>query len=123
MRYLRGGMPLSRKQLVLTVFQRLDVEDVGYLKVSTILGKIDFKSFAGTIEGSANAVANEMLESFEQGGDMQGGKVTWMEFLNFFAGVSLAIDDEDYFELMMRNAVKPSGDCLTNTLFYVLVHV
>ena len=37
------------------------------------------------------------------------GRVTWMEFLDFFAGVSLAIEDEDYFELMMRNAVKPSG--------------
>ena len=110
MRYLRGGMPLGRKQLVLTVFQRLDVEDAGILKVSTILERIDFKSFAGTIEGSANTAANEMLDSFEQGGDTEGGRVTWMEFLNFFAGVSLAIDDEDYFELMMRNAVKPSGD-------------
>ena len=41
------------------------------------------------------------------------GRVTWMEFLDFFAGVSLAIDDEDYFELMMRNAVKPGGGSST----------
>ena len=113
MRYLRGGMPLSRKQSVLTVFQRLDVEDAGVLKVKTILEKIDFKSFAGTIAGSSNAAAMEMLESFEQGGDREGGRVTWMEFLDFFAGVSLAIDDEDYFELMMRNAVKPGGGSST----------
>ena len=33
LRFLRGGMPLSRKQLVLTVFQRLDVEDAGVIKV------------------------------------------------------------------------------------------
>ena len=46
------------------------------------------------------------------------GRVTWMEFLNFFAGVSLAIEDEDYFELMMRNAVKPSGDFNGNTPSY-----
>ena len=51
------------------------------------------------------------------GGDVEG-RVTWMEFLDFFAGVSLAIEDEDYFELMMRNAVKPSGDLLEHTLSY-----
>ena len=34
------------------------------------------------------------------------GRVTWTEFLDYFAGVSLAIDDEDFFELTMRNAIK-----------------
>ena len=34
------------------------------------------------------------------------GRVTWTEFLDYFAGVSLAIEDEDFFELTMRNAIK-----------------
>ena len=59
--------PRSRKQLVLTVFQRLDVEDAGVLKVENIMQNIDFKTFAGAINGGPNAVANEMLDSFEQG--------------------------------------------------------
>lgn len=116
MRYLRGGMPLGRKQLVLTVFQRLDHNDAGVLKVETIMQNLDFNSFSGAIEGGSDTAASEMLESFDQGGDLDG-RVTWTEFLNFFAGVSLAIDDEDYFELVMRNAIKPSNGSPTRGRF------
>ena len=45
----------------------MDVEDAGVLKVETIMQNIDFKCFAGTINGGPNAVANEMLDSFDQG--------------------------------------------------------
>ena len=40
------------------------------------------------------------------------GRVTWTEFLDYFAGVSLAIEDEDFFELTMRNAIKVRA-CVT----------
>ena len=52
---------------MLTVFQRLDLEDAGVLKVETIMQNVDFKSFAGIISGGPNAIANEMLDSFDQG--------------------------------------------------------
>ena len=34
----------------------------------------------------------------------------WTEFLDYFAGVSLAIEDDDFFELTMRNAIKVRAD-------------
>ena len=37
------------------------------------------------------------------------GKVTPTEFMNYYANVSSSVDNDDYFELMMRNAWHISG--------------
>jgi hypothetical protein len=103
-------MSLNRKQLVLTAFERLDPNETGVLKVDDVLHNFDFSALPAVADGllTPDEAASEMLESFENGGDIEG-KVTWAEFLDYFAGMSLAIDDGDYFELMVRNALKPSG--------------
>ena len=40
---------------------------------------------------------------------MVDGKVTFDEFVNYYHNISSSIDDDDYFELMMRNAWHISG--------------
>ena len=57
---------------------------------------------------SPEQAAQELLASFEQGGEING-IVTWAEFLDYYKGLSLAIDDDNYFELMIRNAWHISG--------------
>ena len=37
------------------------------------------------------------------------GVVTWEEFLDYYKDISVGIDRDDYFELMMRNAWHISG--------------
>ena len=37
------------------------------------------------------------------------GIVTWIEFLDYYKDISVGIDRDDYFELMMRNAWHLSG--------------
>ena len=37
------------------------------------------------------------------------GIVTWIEFLDYYKDISVGIDRDDYFELMMRNAWHISG--------------
>ena len=42
------------------------------------------------------------------GGEVDG-KVTRQEFINYYSNISASIDNEDYFELMIRNAWHISG--------------
>ena len=53
-------------------------------------------------------VLTEFLENFEVGGQVDG-KVTMSEFENYYQRISASIGDDDYFELMMRNAWHISG--------------
>ena len=50
----------------------------------------------------------EFLETFDVGGEVDG-KVTPQEFENYYANISASIDNDDYFELMLRNAWHISG--------------
>ena len=50
----------------------------------------------------------EFLDCFDVGG-VKDGVVTFDEFCNYYANISASIDDDDYFELMIRNAWHISG--------------
>ncbi|KAJ1420826.1 hypothetical protein B484DRAFT_452933, partial [Ochromonadaceae sp. CCMP2298] len=49
-------------------------------------------------------VLTEFLSTFEVGGIKGDGIVTRKEFANYYANLSASIDNDEYFELMMRNA-------------------
>jgi DNA-directed RNA polymerase subunit N (RpoN/RPB10) len=49
----------------------------------------------------------EFLDTFDSGA--KDGKVTADEWVDYYRNVSASIDDDDYFELMMRNAWHISG--------------
>ena len=50
----------------------------------------------------ARAVSSQFLDTFDAG--EKDGKVTPDEFVRYYGNVSASIDDDDYFELMIRNA-------------------
>ena len=50
------------------------------------------------------------METFEgTENDVKDGKVTPAEFMKYYANLSSSIDEDDYFELMIRNAWHISG--------------
>jgi hypothetical protein len=57
---------------------------------------------------TAGQVLMEFLEGFDVGGEVDG-KVTAEEFENYYGNISASIDNDDYFELMIRNAWHISG--------------
>jgi calcyphosin len=110
MRGLKQGMSYHRKQLVRQAFNRLDKDGSGQVTVEDILFAYDTSHHPDVMAQrmSKEDAARELLSTFECG-DSVDGIVTWPEFLDYYKGISLAIDDDDYFELMMRNAWHISG--------------
>jgi hypothetical protein len=105
-------MSYERKQLVREAFNLLDRTGDGVITVEDILEAYDYSSHPNVANGSITPeeATNEMLACFESSGGDVDGKVTWSEFLDYYKGISLAIDDDNYFELMIRNAWHMSSD-------------
>ncbi|GBG31649.1 Calcium-dependent protein kinase [Hondaea fermentalgiana] len=106
---LRGDLNSRRKDLVALAFARVDRTGDGILTVQDLELSYDpsqhpdFK--AGT--KTKTQVLREFLDSFD--GLEKDGVVTQDEFFDYYKGLSASIDDDNYFELMMRNAWHISG--------------
>ncbi len=69
-----------------------------------------------------DSICSEFLDTFD--GDEKDGKVTPAEFCQYYGNVSSSIDNDDYFELMIRNAWHISGGegwCANSSCRRVLV--
>lgn len=110
LRGLKSGMSFDRKQLVRKAFNIMDSTGDGRVSVDDIMKNYDFSRHPNVVGGkiTSDQVAEEMLSVFEQGGDVDG-VVTWPEFLDYYKGISMSIDDDQYFELMIRNSWHISG--------------
>jgi Ca2+-binding EF-hand superfamily protein len=97
-------------------------------------GEVDAQEVAGMYDASkhpeviarrktATQVLTEFLDTFDVGG-VKDGRVTKQEFINYYSNLGASIDNEDYFELMIRNAWHLSGGagmCASTTNMKVLV--
>jgi len=107
---LTGEMTERRKKLVMMAFNVLDKDGNGVVEPSDIAAAYDASRHPGVLSGAttAAAVLREFLDTFDVGGEVDG-KVTKEEFVNYYSNISASIDNEDYFELMIRNAWHISG--------------
>mmetsp|Transcript_25187 Transcript_25187/g.42494 ORF Transcript_25187/g.42494 Transcript_25187/m.42494 type:complete len:544 (+) Transcript_25187:81-1712(+) len=106
---VRGVLNERRKEFVLMAYELLDADKSGTIDVSDISAKYDPSKHPDVICGkrSGNEVLREFLDTFD--GADKDGQVTFTEFCAYYSNVSASIDDDDYFELMMRNAWHISG--------------
>ena len=106
---IKGDMNARRKALVKLAFQSLDKDGSGVVTVEELLDVYDFSQHPDVIAG--RVTAKQALKDFTRqwdGGDMDGN-ITYKEFEDYYKGISASIDDDDYFELMIRNAWRMAG--------------
>eukprot|EP01040_Poterioochromonas_malhamensis_P013753 gene13753-15162_t len=106
---IRGQLNERRKNLVLLAFEILDADKSGIVDLDDIRAKYDASKHPDVISGkrTTDSVLSEFLDTFDT--EEKDGKVTPSEFCKYYSNVSASIDEDDYFELMIRNAWRISG--------------
>ncbi|XP_067928690.1 calcyphosin-like protein [Watersipora subatra] len=101
---LRPPMSERRRRLIDMAFCKLDTTGDGQITVDDLKRVYDVRQHPKFQNGewSETKCLSEFLKSFD--GDNKDGVVTREEFLNYYSAVSASIDQDPYFDLMMRNA-------------------
>ncbi|XP_053386873.1 calcyphosin-like protein isoform X2 [Mercenaria mercenaria] len=102
---LRPPMTKRRVELINQAFDCLDANKDGILNIDDlkIVYSTNAKQHPKFISGewTEEQVLRNFLDSIDTPGNPDG-KVTREEFMNYYAGVSSTVDDDSYFDLMMR---------------------
>lgn len=122
---VRGVMNQRRRGLVHMAFNVLDKDRSGEIDLNDIKGVYNASAHPDVVmeKRTEEEILLEFIENFQTGKD-KDDIVTAKEFEEYYANVSASIDDDDYFELMIRNAWHISGGegwCANTTNRRVLV--
>jgi len=101
---LRPPMSAARIKVINQAFDKLDKTGDGIVTIEDLKGVYNVKNHPKFLNGEKDEdqLLQEYLTKFDSpDGD---GKVTREEFTNYYNGVSASIDQDAYFDLMMRNA-------------------
>jgi Ca2+-binding EF-hand superfamily protein len=101
---IRGKMNSRRSALVAQAFRKLDKTADGVVKVEDLLGVYD-GSFHPKFK-SGEMTQKDILGEFLAQWDTlkKDGCVSLQEFEEYYSDVSASIDEDDYFEQVMRTA-------------------
>ena len=100
-------MNRNRLNTIMKAFEKLDKTNDGVITIDDMRNSYDVRSHSEYKNGdkSEDEVINSFLKKFEKGGSIDG-QITRDEFIDYYSGVSASIDDDTYFELMLRQAWK-----------------
>ncbi|TMW65851.1 hypothetical protein Poli38472_003616 [Pythium oligandrum] len=106
---MRGKMNARRLDFVHEAFALLDRDGDGVVTSQEVAAAYDVSKHPEVLAGRLSAA--EALNLFIQHWDNidKDGNITRAEFEKYYQNVSASIDNDDYFELMMRNAWHISG--------------
>jgi len=109
-----------RKALAMRAFKIMDKDGNGTIDIDDIRGVYNGKKHPDVISGkrTEDEILFEFLDTFEAHHsdckeDERDGIVSVPEWIEYYNNVSMSIDDDAYFELMMNNAWNLKGDRVT----------
>lgn len=120
LRGVRGAMNDFRKGLCMQAFKIMDKDGSGVLDIDDIRSRYNAKMHPDVKAGkkTEDEILYEFIDTFEQHhsenvNDARDGKVTTGEWIEYYNNVSMSVDRDDYFELMMNNTWNLKGDRVT----------
>lgn len=104
LRAIRGDLNERRKDMVMQAYRVLDKDGSGMVTIADIEMAYD-ASYHPEVQ-SGRKTKKQVLLDFMQVWEThkKDGIVTIDEFMDYYKDISASIDDDDYFELMIRNA-------------------
>ena len=103
-------LPLFNLKILLSNVPCIKNNGDGIVDPAEVMNKFDASQHPDVIAGkkTSEEIMQDFLDTFDVGGEVDG-KVTRQEFTNYYHNLSASIDNDDYFELMIRNAWHISG--------------
>lgn len=107
---LRGDINPTRMKIIKLAFDQLRGGTSGSVTAQMMAEKYDVSKDPDVIAGkqTPQEAIREFMECFE-GADTRDGVITEDEFIDYYKNVSASVDEDDYFELVVRNAWHISG--------------
>ncbi|OQR96890.1 hypothetical protein THRCLA_07137 [Thraustotheca clavata] len=106
---LRGDISPRRLAIIQLAFRKLDANGDGVVTLVDICELYDVSKHPAFLSGekSKDDILSEFMEQWDT--DQKDGIITLDEFDHYYQNISASIDDDTYFELMIRNAWHISG--------------
>ena len=112
-RSIRGEMNEFRQKLVQQAFDILDINKNGQISFEEIKSKYNASKHPDVLSGKKTEedILKEFMDTFQETynylcGTESDNVVTIEEFMEYYENVSMIIDDDAYFELLLNNAWK-----------------
>lgn len=101
---IRGDVNKRRQQMINMAYDVLDKNGNGIITIEDIQSAYNVNHDPDVLAGRlpADAALENFLAQFDT--IEQDGQVTRKEFIEYYRNISASIDNDDYFELMIRNA-------------------
>lgn len=107
---MRGALPRRRRIVIREAFNSLDHNKDGMLTVDEVMANFDASRHPAVLVGDASAEEIKRTYMANLLGDLNNdGIISWQEFLSNYKDLSDEIENDDYFELMIRNCWHLSG--------------
>ena len=120
LRGVRGGMNDFRKALAMKAFKIMDKDNSGVIDIDDIRQRYNAKMHPDVKAGkkTEDEILYEFIDTFEQhhsdcAEDARDGSVSKAEWTEYYNNVSMSVDRDDYFELMMNQTWNLKGDRVT----------
>jgi calcyphosin len=108
---VRPAMNNRRRKLVLQAFSVMDKNGDGALTVDDVASRYDCRLHPDVVAGTHTEleVLNNFLAVFDGSLGPKSAIVTPEKFIAYYSNLSASIDNDDYFELVLRNVWHISG--------------